>query len=269
MVGVRAVVTRVRDRAEELSRGLAALGAEVVEAPLIAIVPPADLGPLDEAARRIAEYDWAILTSAAGAEHFGAALGRVGVGAAGVAGVRVACIGPATAEAARRVGLRPSLVAEEAVAESLLEGVVRELLALRGMRGEGGGERVLLPVAEGARGVLEGGLRGVGVVVDRVTAYRTVSDSAGLESLLGELRSGRVDLVTFASPSAVEQLVVGAGSELPELLEGVVVAVIGPITAGAARRCGLEVQIEAAEHTVGGLLRAIEEYYGRGSSRRR
>lgn len=267
LAGVRVAVTRVRDRSAELSRGLAALGAEVLEAPLIAIAPPAHSGPLDEAVRRVGGYDWVVLTSVAGAEQFGAALERVGGSAGELGGVRVACIGPATAEAARAVGLYPELVAEEAVAESLLEGLVRELVARRGV-GEGGGERVLLPVAEGARTVLERGLGELGVVVDRVTAYRTVRDGEGVAVLLGALEAGELDVVTFASPSAVEQLAVGAGVELPVLLDGVVVAAIGPITSAAVRQRGLEVQVEAAEHTAGGMLRALVEYYDKNSVRR-
>jgi len=262
LAGVRVAVTRVRGRTTGLSRGLAALGAEVLEAPLTAIVPPEDTKELDAAARAVAGYDWVVLTSAAGVEAFAGALARVGGDAGCVAGVRVACIGPATAAAARGVGWRPALVAEEAVAESLLEGILREV----GVGGDGA--RVLLPVAEGARDVLERGLREAGVEVDRVTAYRTVPDESGVAILLAALRDRRLDWVTFASPSAVEGVARSAEGELAALAAGVKIAAIGPITAAAARRYGLAVEVEATEHTTGGLLRALVDYYGRASERR-
>lgn len=268
--GIRAAVTRPRGRSIELVRGLESLGAEVVEAPLIATVPIEENRVLDEAIRLVEGYDWIVLTSATGVEALAAAIDRVGVGGEAVEGVGIACIGPVTAAAAAEVGLRPSLVAEEAVAESLLEALLAELESKSAGR-EGDrvrGARILLPVAEGARRVLEEGLRAVGAEVDRITSYRTVPETGGLAILLSALRRRRIDLVTFASPSAVEAAVSGGGDEAIELLNGVVVGVIGPITAATARQYGVVVEVEASEYTTAGLLRALVEYYGGGGPRR-
>lgn len=263
--GLRIAVTRARGRGMELSLGLTALGASVLESPVITVVPPLDEGALIAAARQVAGYDWVVLTSATGVKYFSRAFEVAGVGVGGLDRVQVACIGPATAAELSRVGVAPALLAEEAIAESLLSGLVREITAGRGgmlSTAVGRSERVLLPVAEGARSVLERGLARIGVLVDRVIAYRTVPDEAGLAVLMSALRGGRLDLVTFASPSAFEQVANVAGEELQSLLAGVVVAVIGPITGAAVRRRGVEVQVEAAEHTAGGLLGALVEYYG-------
>lgn len=267
-------VTRARAEAAEFCTGLEALGAEVLVAPLIRIVPTPDPEPLAAAARQVEGYDWLVFTSVNGVEEFGAALAVVGRSISALAGVRVACIGPATAAAAVRWGWRPELIPESAVAESLLAALLRELGCSGAERAGGGGGaaegaaesrcsggagvRVLLPVAAGARSIIERGLAECGVVVDRVEAYRTVGDPTGLELLLRRLHAGLVDVLTFASPSAVNCFAdAGAGG----LVRGVVVAVIGPVTAAAARRRGLEVGVEAAEHTMAGLLRSLVEYY--------
>jgi uroporphyrinogen III methyltransferase/synthase len=265
LAGVRVAVTRGEGQSAELCAGLAALGAELVVAPLIRIVPPLDPEPLRGAARGVEGYDWVVFTSANGVESFGEALAAERSTAA-MAGVRVACIGPATAAAAERWGWRAALIPRSAVAESLLEALLREL-----RRGDGGGGvRVLLPVAAGARTVLEGGLAEAGIAVDRVEAYRTECDPGTARSLVERLAAGGIDLLTLASPSAVDCLAdaaetmgvcIGRGC-------GTVVAVNGPITAAAARRRGFEVGIEAQEYTAAGLLRAIVGGRGAGFSRR-
>jgi uroporphyrinogen-III synthase len=238
-------------------------------APLIRVVPPIYRAPLEGAVRGVGSYDWVVLTSVNGVEHFGAALRGAGESVSALSGVRVACIGPATAAAAEGLGLRPELIPESAVADSMLD-------ALLGVVGEGAS--VLLPVAAGARPVIERGLAEHGVEVTRVEAYRTVADPIGVSLLLRRLKERSVDLLTFASPSAVSAFVAGAQGEsggrsagqgadsggdldLDELLAGVVIAVIGPITAAAAVEKGLEVRVEAAEHTAAGLLAALEGYY--------
>lgn len=260
--GVRVAVTRGRARGEELVAGLEAAGAEVLWVPLLKVAPPSDPGPLEGAARELRWYDWVVFTSVTGVESFVAALKRVGTPVSELEGLRVACIGPATAGAIERHGVRPALVPEAAVAESLLAALLES-----GSGSECGvgvaGKRYLLPVAAGARRVIEEGLAASGGVVDRVEAYRTVADEEGVAGLVGALRAGSIDVVTFTSPSTVEFFAEGAGGEATELLEGVVVAVIGPVTAAAAGRLGIGVDIEAQEYTASGLLSALTGHYTR------
>lgn len=280
--GLRIAVTRGEAQAGELCVELAARGAQVVAAPLIRIVPPLDMAPLEGAARRVGQYDWVVFTSSNGVEAFSAALEIAGVAVADLVGVRVACIGPGTAAAAERAGWYPDLIPQAAVAESLLDALLRELGG-----GVADGVRVLLPVAAGARTVIERGLAVAGIEVERVEAYRTECVPAAVESLLSQLRAGVIDVLTFASPSAVDCLAdavegvavpsaqvgaereseAGPGAGWNVVLGGARVAVIGPVTAAAARRRGLEVRIEAAEHTAPGLARALEAYYERGGEK--
>jgi uroporphyrinogen-III synthase len=111
--------------------------------------------------------------------------------------------------------------------------------------------------------VLAAGLRAQGWQVDRVVAYHTDAPEASAEPLREALRRG-VDLVIFASPSAVETFVEAAGEDG----SGIPAAVIGPTTASAAAVAGMEVRITASPATAEGLLHAIARYYSTGSGER-
>src|SRR6476646_3352427 len=107
LAGRRIVVTRPRVQAAGLVAGLRALGAEPVECPAIAIVPPASYAPLDAALARLGEYDWLLFTSVNGVAAFTARRAGLGQQDPLPAGVRVGAIGPATASALRAAGLAP------------------------------------------------------------------------------------------------------------------------------------------------------------------
>jgi uroporphyrinogen-III synthase len=136
------------------------------------------------------------------------------------------------------------------VAEAILE----EIGSVAGMR-------ILLPRADIARKALAEGLRAQGARVDEVAAYRTVS-AAGGEATLPEGLERGIDVATFTSPSTVHgtlALLDAAGRPPAGVLAGAKIACIGPITARAAEEAGLRVDIVAREHTIDGLLNAIDE----------
>ena len=241
----RILVTRRSEQAVSLVDALSALGATVVEVPLIAREPPEDARPLDDALGRLASYDWLAFTSANAVEAVAEALARLGAGLPAL--VRLASVGPATADAiaerfgGRRADLQPAAPYR---AERLVEAFRAHDLA---------GRRVLLPVSDRARDTLADGLRAQGARVERVVAYRTVTPDdarARLESALAE----GIDLVILASPSAVEGLVDTLGVRA----RGLAVAVIGPVTEQAARQTGLDVRAVASPATAIGLAAAAE-----------
>lgn len=241
----RILVTRRSEQAASLVEALSALGATVVEVPLVAHEPPADARPLDEALGRLGRYDWLAFTSANAVEAVAARLARLG--AALPAGVRLASVGPATAHAiaahftGRRADLQP---ASEFRAEALVEAFRAHDLA---------GRHVLLPVSDRARDTLANGLRAQGAVVDGVVAYRTTTPDDVRARLERSLAEG-LDLVVLASPSAVE----GLGAALGGRARGLPVAVIGPVTEEAARNAGLDVRVVASPATALGLVAATE-----------
>jgi uroporphyrinogen-III synthase len=242
--GRRILVTRPRGQAGGLRVQLEALGARVEVVPVIQVLPPRDPLPLQQAAERLDGYAWVVFTSRNGVEAMAAHLGRWKH--ALPPHTRVACIGPATAQAVRdRLGWPVHLQPQAYVAESLVE-------AFRTAGVEGA--RVLVARAEQARDTLPEGLRALGAQVEVVSAYRTEPAYNEAERLRDVLRQG-VDLVTFASPSAVHAACVLCGD--PQPLRAVPVACIGPVTAAAAHQAGLRVVAVAEVFTRQGLVEAV------------
>ncbi|HEX6422796.1 MAG TPA: uroporphyrinogen-III C-methyltransferase [Acidimicrobiales bacterium] len=245
LFGRRIVVTRARDQAGALVARLAALGAATVEVPAIEITDPADGGAaLAAAVDRLAGggYDWLVLTSPNGAGRLLAALRGAGRDARALGGVRLAAIGPGTAEALAAANLLPDLVPPRFVAESLVEAFPAAPA--------GAGGSVLLARAAVARDVLPAGLAAKGWTVDVVEAYRT--EPVPLDGRRAAALAG-AEIVTFTSSSTVTNFLAAVGPDrVPP-----VVAAIGPVTAATVRDQGLTVDVEAEAHTLDGLVDAL------------
>jgi uroporphyrinogen III methyltransferase/synthase len=242
--GKTIVVTRSAQAAPQLAVLLRDVGARALEVPTIALAPPSDGG--DALAAGVAKlhagaYAWAVFTSPNAVQRvFELVPDTRSLGA-----VKVAAIGPATAEALRAYRVVADLVPSRYVAESLLESFPSPPVAPSA-------REVFLPQAAGARDELRRGLVEAGWVVDAVEVYRTIPRR--IEPKLLET-AGRADAICFASSSAVDSYLDQAGtagSPIPP-----VVACIGPVTAATARRRGLHVSAEASEHTLDGLVAAL------------
>jgi len=252
LVRRRIVVTRALHQAAELEDLLRRHGAEPVSYPCIALAAPADPSALDAALEEIPDgaYQWLVLTSANTALVLRERLAHLG--AALPAGLRVATVGPATAEAARSLlGVSVSLVAPEHVAESLAAALEPHA-----------GMRILLPQAEGARPVLAAMLRDGGASVETVVAYSTVRGSGGgdVPALLAERRIDAVTLTSGSTASGFMRRLAEEGGRAADL-EGVCIACIGRVTADVARRLGLPIQVVPAESTLEALVDGLVEFY--------
>jgi uroporphyrinogen-III synthase len=249
LAGRRIVVTRRPEQSDTLRTDLAALGAEVVEVPLVELAPPEDPERLARALENISAYDWVALTSANAVQALAAALERAG--RAFPSRARVASVGPSTSRSVREIlGIEPAL---EPCSDFQAEGLLRAFNAV-----DLAGQRFLVVVSDRARDVLAEGLRARDAVVDVVVAYRTVTPTGAGEAMERALEAG-ADLVILASPSAVEGLM-GA---LARRKAPVAVAVIGPVTEHAARAAGLDVRVVASPSTATGLVEAIKRHFAR------
>jgi uroporphyrinogen-III synthase len=255
LTGLRVLVGRARHQASALSAGLKALGAEVIEIPFIEIRPPRSYMPLDSALKRIADYDWLILTSVNGVDAVASRLNRLKIKSESLSSAQVAAIGPSTRDAAEQLGFKVAIVPKQYVAESIVES----------LRGKVEGKRVLLARAKVARDVIPRELRKLGARVDVVEAYETVVPKSS-QKIRALMRSPKLrpNVVTFTSSSTVRnfvQLLGGKsrGQECPRHkdLDGIQFASIGPITSATLRELGLAVNVEAREFTVLGLIEAI------------
>jgi uroporphyrinogen III methyltransferase/synthase len=244
--GKRVVVTRARAQASELAERLRRLGAEPIEAPTIRIQPKLDSPEVSSAIDGLAagEYDIVCITSPNGAELLCNALDQHGLDARALAGATLAAIGPGTAEALARGGLRADVVPERSIAEALAD-------ELR--KGGLDGKRVLVARAAEARDVLPKSLTEAGARVDVVALYDTVPQQLPAERLA---EVANADYVTFTSSSTVRYFLeaLGGSDRLPPSARFVS---IGPITSEAARAHGIEVHAEADRHDIDGLVQAL------------
>ncbi len=252
LFGKRVLITRAREQASALADLLEAAGAEVVEFPTIAIVPPESWAPLDAAVARLHEYQWVIFTSANGVRFFWERLLEAGRDVRDLAGVTVCAIGPATAAALLDFGVRADVVPPEFRAEALVEAVGSRPL-------EGG--RILVVRAAEAREILPEELSRRGALVDVVPAYRTIRGAPNVDEVRGLLREGKIHAVTFTSSSTVKHFLELIGEEAPALLKGVVVASIGPITAETAARRQIDSQVVPESYTIPALTDALIAHF--------
>lgn len=248
LFGNRIVVTRSREQASLLSRRIEELGGEALEFPAIAIAEPDDFTPLDKAIGRLGSYQWVIFTSVNGVEAFFRRLKLLGGDIRSLQGAKICAIGPKTRERLEDFCLRVEYVPDEYRAEAVLAGLAGKLAP---------GDRVLLPRADIAREILPETLKKMGAVVDNVTAYRTLKGGGNVSYLKKLLAEKQVDYVTFTSSSTVRNFAELLGGECRELLDGVRLASIGPVTSKTARELGLTISIEAIEYTIDGLIAAV------------
>jgi uroporphyrinogen III methyltransferase/synthase len=248
LLGKRVLVTRPGHQAADFMVALRALGAEPISFPTIEIRPVEETRPLDAAIVRLAKtnsYDWLVLTSANGVAAFWERLNALNLDSRALAPVRIAAIGPSTAESLIRHSITPDLIPEVYTAEGVLEAFDR--------LGVLAGRRFLLARADIARKTLAEGLIERGAYVDEIPAYRTVP-------VHGEQTPPAADIVTFTSSSTVQGYVnCLAGRSPAEALRDVQVVCIGPITAATARELGMPISAVADDYTIEGLLNTLKE----------
>ena len=124
------------------------------------------------------------------------------------------------------------------------------------------GRKILLPRAKEARPVLPLELKKMGAVVDEVTAYCTHAVKDNTDVLSARLKERSIDMITFTSSSTVKNFrALFPNEDLKDLMRGVTIASIGPVTADTARNLGFDVHIAAESYTIVGLCKAIQQYY--------
>jgi len=246
------VNTRPRGQAAALTARLAELGAEVLSGPTIDTAPPDDPTAVDDALRSLNDYDWLVLTSANGVRVMIDRLTALSRDARALGNVRIAAIGPATADRLREHFIAPDLMPEAYVAEALAAAIqAADTLT---------GKRILLLRADIARKDLTQLLTDAGARCDDVTAYRTIRPAALPDEVISRLDRGAVHWVTFTSGSTVDNFLALIGETRRARLATVKLASIGPITSERLRSAGLHPNVEADPYTTEGLAEAIARY---------
>ena len=251
LFGKRVLVTRAKHQAGALVETLAERGAVPVEMPVIDIQALPDAAVLDEALAKLEWYQWIVFTSVNGVEAFFRRMRALNLDARSLKGIKVGAIGPATASALERYGVYADYRPHPYTSEGLLAGLESQNIQ---------GCRFLLPRADIASRELAEGIVRLGAEAHDVAVYRTVAPEEIPQKVKQMLLDGEIDIVTFASPSAVANLL-GLMGEQRGFVQRATIACIGPVTTAEAARAGLAVDIVATEHTVVGLVEAIERHF--------
>ena len=248
LAGRRILITRARHQAGRLAEALEEQGAEVLRLPTIEIIPPESYAHLDAVLEVIDGFDWLIVTSANGVAALEDRLRFMNIPPARLQHLQIAAIGPATATALGRIGLKVAAMPEDYVAEAvvaLLQEKVR-------------GKHVLLVRAAVARDVIPEELRKCEADIHVVEAYRTVIPADSIEQVRELFGEGKPlpDAVTFTSSSTVNNFVALLAAAQIELPLGLRAVSIGPVTTRMLRQHNWEPACEAVKYDIPGVVEA-------------
>ncbi len=243
LFGRRILVTRPREQADGLLGPLTDLGAEVIVQPAIVIEDPPDWNPVDAALSRLDQYDWLVFSSANGVRALLDRLCTQRGDLRRLGAVKIAAIGPGTAEALERYHLRPDVLPEQFRAESLADA----------LRSAAPGRRFLLARASRGRQVLPEQLSAAGGQVEQIVVYSSSDVPSPDPEVAALLSAGRVDWVTVTSSSIARALAAMFGTALGKSR----LASISPVTSDVLRQLGYPPAAEASQYTMEGLVAAI------------
>lgn len=256
LYGWTVLVPRTKDQAGDMSERLVTHGAIPMEVPTIAVEPPRSPAQMERAVKGLVDgrYQWVVFTSTNAVRAVWDKFAEFGLDARAFSGVKIACVGEATAEKVRSFGINPELLpAGEQSSLGLLEDFPPYDDVFDPVN------RILLPRADIATETLSEGLRGRGWEIDDVTAYRTVRAAPPPAETREMIKTGGFDAVCFTSSSTVRNLVGIAGKPHARTL----VACIGPKTAETAIEFGLRVDVQPETSQVGPLVEALAEHAAR------
>jgi uroporphyrinogen III methyltransferase/synthase len=253
LFGKRVLVTRPRHQAGELTARLQELGAVTSLLPLVEVRDPPDWSAVDRALADLADYQWLVFTSANGVHALVRRLLRLGRDLRALGPLRLAVIGPGTAQALRGYHLEPDLVPAEFRSEGLAAA----------LKAKAAGQRVLLARADRGRDVLRQELEGV-ALVDQVAVYSQVDVVDPGAEAVDRLRRGELDYVTVTSSNVAWALarVLDATGRAQVEAGRVKLVSISPVTSAALRELGLPVAAEANPYTMPGVVEALVRLVG-------
>jgi uroporphyrinogen III methyltransferase/synthase len=243
LVGHRIIVTRPVERADSLERQLSELGAACLMQPAIEIGAPPDWQLVEAALARLEEFHWLIFSSVNGVRFFLDRLLLLGGDLRRLAEIKLAVIGPGTAEELARYHLKPDLQPDEYRAESLAAALADDAR----------GQRFLLARASRGREVLAEQLVAAGGLVEQVLVYTSRDVEQADPEIAAALAAGGIDWITVTSSAIARSLVRLFG----EVLRKTKIASLSPITSATLRHLGHEPAVEAREYTMDGLVEAI------------
>ena len=248
--GRRIAVTRAREQASELAGKLTALGAEVVELPLIAVAKDIDKHALVDVLMELGGYDWIVFTSANGVRFFFEEFRKVYDDIRSLGLLRFAAVGDTTAKAITEHWIKVECQPKVATAEALAD----ELIAT----GSLDSAKILIVTGNLNRDTLVKKLEEARAIVDRLQVYKTEKVDLAKDPAAADFRAKGADAILFASSSAVQSFVdqaaalkLGKGARRP------LAGSIGPQTSETMKKVGMPIDFEAANPSLDALVQAL------------
>ncbi len=257
------LITRSAHQAQSLAQNLKSRGAKLLFQPAIEILPPEDWSPLDNCLNRLDEYDYLVFSSVNGVDFFFQRAEEKGIAIPEVSAPRVAAIGSSTAEALKQKGITSVLTPPSFRAEELADLLIADMNA-RKYSSDGtpkqGEEtkrvRFLLLRASRGREILAERLREANADVEQAVVYRSIDVKTPNPDITDALRRKKVDWVVITSSS----IAASTAKVLGQDLNYAKIVAISPLTSEVMRKLGFNVELEATEYTMEGIVDAITEY---------
>jgi uroporphyrinogen III methyltransferase/synthase len=253
LFGRRVVVTRTRQQASQLSSRLRELGADILEIPTIRTAEPDNKSLLKDAFSQLGSYEWIVFTSPNGVEWFFSWFFKVFKDIRAIGGAKIAAVGPATARKLEDYHLQIDAMPRKYVTDEIVD-AMKEVQSIENVM-------VLLMRAQVANPDLPERLMAEGAIVDDIPCYKTVIETEDLNGAAADMEESGADWVTFTSSSTVEHF--HDRFDLPALLQkfpSLKTASIGPETTKALLKLNLNPTVEAVDHTIPGLVKAVKEF---------
>jgi uroporphyrinogen III methyltransferase/synthase len=251
LFGKSIVMTRDAAGNADFSAKIIERGANPVEFKTIEIKPLTDSKEFLQVLAKIRQYEWVVFTSGNGVSIFFDALEGLEKDARVLGSARIAAIGSRTAEKLGRFGIKADFVPDVFTGKEL----GRQLIRFTNLRDK----KILLLRSELASNELVEILAEAGAQVDNVAIYTAVAARGDSGRLAHGIRDGSIDWLTFASPSSVDGFFEQIDGEVVNS-SNLRVASIGPVTSERLGELGIKIDVTAKEHTLDGLLDAVEEY---------
>jgi uroporphyrinogen III methyltransferase/synthase len=250
LFGRRVAITRTRDQNSELREKLEALGAQVLELPLITISKDVDKYGYVEIVSELGTYDWIIFTSANGVRYFFEDFfkGFNDIRALGL--LRFACVGKATAREIENYHLKVECMPETATGASLADALIAT--------GSLDSAKVIVVMGNLNRDKLVKKLEAARAIVDRLQIYKTEKTDLSADPVADDFRQHGADAILFASSSAAESyLAQGASLELAPAAVRPLVGSIGEQTSETLTEQGMAPDFVATKPSLDALIEAM------------
>lgn len=248
--GRRIAVTRAREQSSELAAKLAALGAEVIELPLIRVTKHIDKDTLADVMLELGSYDWVVFTSANGVRYFFEEFMRLFDDIRSLGLLRFACVGDATAAEVRARHIRVECQPKTATADALAD----ELIAT----GSLDSAKILVVTGNLNRDNLVTKLEEARAIVDRMQVYQTEKTDLTGDPAAADFRARGADAILFASSSAAQSFVDQAAAlKLAKHAKRPLAGSIGPQTTETMKAAGIPVDFVAKTPSLDSLVDAL------------